>query len=370
MQPLIESARGATLIGRDGRKYLDLSMGYGSVWLGHGDPAVACALQAQLARYAAPGYLASGALETAEAAFSTLLPAGYFLGGIYSTGMEAVEAALRAAWAHTGRLDLAGFAGSEHGRSFVAAALGAEPAAAYMSGEPAFVHRLPGFAEPSAAAALERLAGETALAAVVVEPIQMTGGGHAIGAALCERLFALARQKGFAVIFDEALTAPYRCGARFYGELAGQAPDILVLGKGLGNGFPCAAVALRRGFTWERSQVRPSSTFWNHPLACAAVAATLGELARLDPARKVQAIEAVVRETLGALALRGRGAMWCLSLPDAARQAAFVAKLFEEGIVVSYYPGCIRLLPPLCIEPGELRRGCETIQAAHADTFG
>jgi acetylornithine/succinyldiaminopimelate/putrescine aminotransferase len=362
MQPLIATARGATLVGRDGREYLDLSMGYGSVWLGHADPAVTRALSEQLARYAAPGYLPSGAFEAAEAAFSPLLPQGYFLGGIYSTGMEAVEAALRAAWAHTGRLDLAGFAGSEHGRSYIAAALGAAPA----RGAPPFVHRLPGFADPATVAALERLAGSAALAAVVVEPIQMTGGGHAIGAALCERLFALAREKGFAVIFDEALTAPYRCGARLYCDLAGQAPDVLVLGKGLGNGFPCAAVALRRGFAWGRS-MRPGSTYWNHPLACAAVSATLGELARLRPMEKVREIEAVVRTSLGGPALRGSGAMWCLAVPDS---SALAAQLLEAGVVVSYYQGYIRLLPPLCIDPGELRRGCEAIKAAHAHTVG
>lgn len=366
MQPLIAGARGATLIARDGREYLDLSMGYGSVWLGHGHPAVTAALQEQLARYAAPGYLSSGALEGAQAAFAGLLPPGYFLGGLYSTGMEAVEAALRAAWAHTGRLPLAGFAGSEHGRSLAASALGAPP----PQGAAAFVHRLPGFAEPQAVMALERLAQDVALAAVVVEPIQMTGGGHALGAALAATLFDLARAKGFAVIFDEALTAPWRCGARFYFETLGRSPDVLVLGKGLGNGFPCSAVALRQGFAWDRATVRPGSTFWNHPLACAAVQATLGELARLDSARSVQAIEAVVRETLGSLTLRGRGAMWCVGVPDTGRQAVFTERLLDAGIVTSYYPGYVRLLPPLCIDPAALRRACETLRAIHADTFG
>jgi acetylornithine/succinyldiaminopimelate/putrescine aminotransferase len=362
MQPLIASARGATLVGRNGREYLDLSMGYGSVWLGHADPAVMRALTGQLGHYAAPGYLSSGAFELAAEAIAPFLPDGYYLGGIYSTGMEAVEAALRAAWAHTGRQDIAGFAGSEHGRSYVAAALGAAPA----KGDAPFVHRLPGFADTATATwALERLAETTPLAAVVVEPIQMTGGGHAIGGALCERLFALAREKGFAVIFDEALTAPYRCGARLYSDVVGQAPDVIVLGKGLGNGFPCAAVALRRGFTWGRA-VRPSSTYWNHPLACAAVSATLGELARLRPIEKVREIEAVVRSALDGVALRGAGAMWCLAVPDA---SALAARLLDAGVVVSYYPGYIRLLPPLCIETGELRRSCEAIKAAHAHTL-
>jgi len=363
MQPLIAGALGARLIGRDGREYLDLSMGYGSVWLGHAEPAVTRALSDQLARYAAPGFLSSGAFEACAEAFASLLPPGYFLGGLYSTGMEAVEAALRAAWAHTGRQAVAGFAGSEHGRSYATAALGVAPA----RGDAPFVHRLPGFADPASATwALERLAQTVELGAVVVEPIQMTGGAHAISASLCERLFALARAKGFAVIFDEALTAPWRCGARLYCESVGQLPDILVLGKGLGNGFPCAAVALRQGFTWDRS-MRPGSTYWNHPLACAAASATLAELARLRPVEKVREIEAVVRAALGNLELRGAGAMWCLAAPDS---AALAARLLEGGVVVSYYAGHIRLLPPLCIEAGELRRACEAIKAAHAHPLG
>jgi acetylornithine/succinyldiaminopimelate/putrescine aminotransferase len=365
--PVIASARGALLVDTEGREHIDFSMGYGSVWLGHGHPAVTRALQEQLGRYASPGYFASGAYEAAEAAFARLLPSTHVLGGIYSTGMEAVEAALRAAWAHTGRCALAGFRGSEHGRSFLSAALGG------WSGRPApeFVHLLPAFAQadeiPGEAAALAR---RVELAAMVVEPVQMTGGGRALDAQTAKALFALAREHGFAVIFDEALTAPYRCGAPFYFDRLGVAPDILVLGKGLGNGFPCAAVALRRGVAWDRARVRPGSTFWNHPLACAAVGATLGELEALKPSLKVKEIESVVKEQLGDLRLRGQGALWTLELPDPARQAQFVERLLAARVVTSYYPGYVRLLPPITIEPESLRRGCKAIRSAYADTFG
>ena len=364
--PVIASARGALLVDTDGREHIDFSMGYGSVWLGHGHPAVTRALQEQLGRYASPGYLASGAYEAAEAAFARLLPATHALGGIYSTGMEAVEAALRAAWAHTGRRALAGFRDSEHGRSFLSAALGG-------GGErsPDFVHLLPALSRPHEVVEEARaLARRVELAAMVVEPVQMTGGGRALDAQTARALFALARERGFAVIFDEALTAPYRCGAPFYFDRLGEAPDILVLGKGLGNGFPCAAVALRRGVAWDRARVRPGSTFWNHPLACAAVGATLGELEALPPSLKVKEIESVVKEQLGDLRLRGEGALWTLELPDPARQAKFVERLFAARVVTSYYPGYVRLLPPITIEPEILRRGCEAIRTAYADTFG
>lgn len=368
MPPVIAGARGAFLVDSAGREYLDFSMGYGSVWLGHGHPAIAGAIESQLRRYAAPGFLASGAFEAAEAAFARLLPPGHFLAGIYSTGMEAVEAAIRTAWAHTGRQAVAGLAGSEHGRSFLTGALGGKGLAA---SPPDCVHVLPG---PEAPEALLEKADELSrgaqLAALVVEPIQMTAGARTLEPRTAKALFDLARARGFAVVFDEALTAPYRCGAALYCDLVGEAPDVLVLGKGLGNGFPCAALALRRGFGGDRAKVRPGSTFWNHPLACAAVAATLEAIHGLDPMQKVLQIERVVEQALQGLPLRGRGAMWCVALPDASRQAQFVERLLEAGVVVSYYPGYIRLLPPLTIEAAVLRRGCEAIRDVHAHTFG
>lgn len=368
MAPVIVSAQGDRLRDRDGREYLDLSMGYGSVWLGHGDEGVARAITAQLARHAAPGYLPTETLDAALAALSRFLPDTHFVGGIYSTGMEAVEAALRAAWAQTGRSDIAGFEGSEHGRSFVASALGGAP----LHGNPAFVHRLPGFRAPAGEIEreLERLAARVELAAIVVEPVQMTGGGYEIGVDAGRFVLELARKRGIPVIFDEALTGLHRCGARLYGDLLGEAPDIIVLGKGLANGFPCAAVALRRGFAWDRARVRPGSTYWNHPLACAALAATLNALAELEPADKVRGIERVVRETLGGLELRGRGAMWCLGFPEPGRQASFIGRVLEAGVVASYYDRYLRLLPSLRIDLGALARGCEAIRKAHADTFG
>ena len=368
MAPLIVSAKGDSLRASDGREYLDLSMGYGSVWLGHGEPAVEQALVRQLARHAAPGYLATEALEAAKAALAPFIPATHFVGGFYSTGMEAVEAALRAAWAQSGRLHVAGFEGSEHGRSLAASALGGP----VPDGAAPFAHRLPGFAAPPGVLerALERLAAQVELAAIVVEPVQMSGGGLELGAERARFLLEFGRQRAIPVIFDEALTGLYRCGARLYSDLAGLSPDIVILGKGLANGFPCAALVLRQGFAWDRARVRPGSTYWNHPLACAAAAATLGALAGLDAPGKAREIERTVRESLEGLELRGRGAMWCIGFPDPARQSAFAARLLAAGVVTSYYDRFVRLLPGIRIEPAVLRRGCEAIRQAHADTFG
>jgi 4-aminobutyrate aminotransferase-like enzyme len=365
---VIVGARNERLFDAAGREYIDLCAGYGSVWLGHNHAGVNGALSAQLERYAAPGYLPFEALEQARRALAAFIPHGHFVGGIYSTGMEAMETAVRAACAHTGRAHLAGFAGSTHGRSFLTSALGGaapEPLQPY-------VHTLPGFSsdEQTIAKALHELASEFALAAIVVEPVQMTGGGYELPGKTCAELFAIARARGSVVIFDETLTGLYRCGARSYAEAAGVQPDIMVLGKGLANGFPASAVSLRQGMAWDRERVRPASTYWNHPLACAGIAATLEELSRVDVPQRVAAIEAIIRSELGGLQLRGRGAMWCLASPQPGRQQRFAEAIMESGVVVSYYEHYIRLLPPLTIAPDVLIQACRMIARAHAHTFG
>jgi 4-aminobutyrate aminotransferase-like enzyme len=95
---VITGAQGEWLEDASGQRLLDLCAGYGSIWLGHGHPAVQDALATQLQAYAAPGYLPFPALERARAALARFIPQGHFVGGIYSTGMEAMETALRAAW--------------------------------------------------------------------------------------------------------------------------------------------------------------------------------------------------------------------------------------------------------------------------------
>ncbi len=368
-QPVIVAAHDEWLRDAGGREYIDVSMGYGSVWLGHNHPAVTLALVSQLERYSAPGYLPTGTLEAAEVALRHYIPDTHYLGGIYSTGMEAMETALRAACIHSGRADFVGFSGSTHGRSFVTAAIGGE----VSTGGLEFVHRLPSFARArpnELVVELRQLAQRAALAAIVVEPIQMTGGGHEIPAAACAALFEIAREHAIPVLFDETLTGLYRCGRQFFFEGAGGIPDLLVIGKGMGNGFPCAAVVLRKEFTWDRHRVRPGSTFWNHPLACVAVATTLQQLRRLQPVDKVREIEAVIRAVLGKLELRGRGAMWCLRVPDSARQADFAQRILDAGVIVSYYEGYIRLLPSLTIGLDSLAQACDAIRKSYVDTFG
>lgn len=365
---VVASGRGAFLIDADGREYFDLSMGYGAVWLGHNNPLVREELVTQLDRYAAPGYFPTRAHEAAEHAIARLIPDTHFLGGIYSTGMEAVEAALRAARVHTGHSGMAGFEGSTYGRSLLTSALGGEAGAVDLSPVfclPAFQHARPRDIE----AAVDALTRACGLAAIIVEPILMSGGGYEIGSETLHLLHSMAAERNFTLMFDETLTGLYRCGRRFFFENVDDVPDVFVIGKGVANGFPAAAVILRKGYAWDRARVKPSSTFWNHPLACAAISATLGQITAASAVEAVGRIEETIRTQLAGLDLRGRGAMWCLGFPDIDKQGLFAARLLDAGMVVSYYDRYIRLLPGLHVDIGNLAAACADIKRIYADTF-
>ena len=364
----VASSRGAFLIDSDGREYFDLSMGYGAVWLGHNNPLVREALVTQLDRYAAPGYFSTRAHQAAEQAIARFIPDTHFLGGIYSTGMEAVETALRAARVHTGNSGMAGFEGSTYGRSLLTSALGGEAGGVDLR----HVFRLPAFQharQRDIEAAVDDLTRTGDLAAIIVEPILMSGGGYEIGSDTLHLLQSMAIERNFTVIFDETLTGLYRCGRRFFFESVGDLPDVFVIGKGVANGIPAAVVILRKGYAWDRARVKPSSTFWNHPLACAAMTATLGQITDASAVEAVGRIEETIRTQLAGLELRGRGAMWCLGFPDIGKQSLFATRLLDAGIVVSYYDRYIRLLPGLHVDIGNLAAACADIKRIYADTF-
>ncbi len=361
---IIARSRDELLYDQDGVAYTDLCMGYGSVWLGHANEAVRTAVCAQLAEHASPGYLASAAANRAYAALAGFLPASHHVAGLYSTGMEAMEFALRVCCAHTGRADIAGFAGSTHGKSFVTAALGWEPPYQQLPN----IHRLPFVrdkTENEILDALRAMLKARPLAAIVVEPVQMSAGGFHASDAFYADVYELARAHGALLVFDEIVTGFYRTGEPFYFSRLPFVPDIVLLGKGMANGLQASAVALRNDIGIDRDTVRPGSTFVNHPVTAAAIQATLAELSALEPKRRVAGLEAVIRDALPAESLRGLGAMWCLQLPTQVEAREFATKLVERNVIVSYYANYVRLLPALTMNTATLAQACRAIREVY-----
>jgi acetylornithine/succinyldiaminopimelate/putrescine aminotransferase len=361
----IAAADNDQLYDEQGRSYIDLFSAHGTTWLGHANPAIAAELTAQIQKLWIAGGLATSVAEEAKQAVEGFFPPSHYLAAFYSTGMEAAEFALRVARTVTGRNGVVGFERSMHGKSLATAHLGWDNHDGLHL--PGFI-RLPFVRTCSEEDILGRL-GDVLLmqtvSAVVVEPLQASGGGHWASPRFYNELASLCSRHGALTVFDELLTGFHRTGPRFFFEDLDFVPDVVLIGKSLGNGFPVSGVVVNRRFQISPAML-PGSTYSGNPLAAAVVRATLRQVRSFDLAARVHSIEEVIVETLGPLrdrgvALRGRGALWILELPEDIDVEATVVAIYERGVAIGFTGRMLRLIPAATIDLSRLRRACSII---------
>ena len=363
----IARAANDLIFDEEGRRYIDLFVSVGTAWLGHCHPAVTAAVAEQLGRVWMTGTLETAARAEARALLGSFFPATHEAVALYSTGMEAAEFALRLARVATGRTEVVGFERGMHGKSLATADLCWDNRdGAHVPG----FHRVPfvpACPEEETLGRLERLLAGGTVSAVFVEPVQGYGGGYRASDGFYQGVRRLCRQHGALLVFDEILTGLHRTGPPFFFSDLGFVPDVVLVGKGLGNGFPVSAVVADRAYP-VRPAMFPGSTFAGNPLAAAAAAATLREIQALDLRRKVGRIEHVIRTTLAPLekvgvALRGAGAMWVAELPPGPDAGAVYAELLRRGVAAGCAGRHVRLLPPATIDEGNLETACAAVAA-------
>jgi acetylornithine/succinyldiaminopimelate/putrescine aminotransferase len=362
----IDRAENDVIFDDAGRRYIDLFTAHGTTWLGHANPAITLALKAQLDRVWITGTLATAAADRAKAAVERLFPPSHGLVGLCSTGMEAAEFAIRIARRFTGRMGLIGFSRSMHGKSLATSHL------AWDNGDgldlPDF-HRLPFPTHAEEPVVLDRLGealGRKRIAGVFIEPIQGSGGGYCASEGFYRRVASLCADSAALVVFDELLTGLYRTGPRFFFENCGVVPDLVLIGKGLGNGFPVSGVVANRRIALTAAML-PGSTFSGNPLAASVVAATIEEIERLDMPGRVADISRAVDSSLGSLdefgfRLRGRGAFWTMEIPTRFDADAIVREIYGAGVAVGRTGHLLRFLPPVTIGPSNLAMACEALR--------
>lgn len=345
-----------------GRAYTDLFSANGTAWLGHANPAIAEAVARQLGLVWNTGAIPTPVRDAAQVAVEAYAPPTHRLASFFSTGMEAVEFALRLARIATSRPRLVAFEHSMHGKSLATAALGWNNAWNLRSDE---LVRLP-FVDQSPEAEilfrLEELLSAENVAAALVEPLLGSYGGHTATPAFCQQLAALCQANGTLLIFDEILTGLGRTGCKFLFEELGVLPDVFLVGKSLGGGFPASGVLVNRRIAIE-PRMLPGSTFAGNPLASAAVLATMAEISRLDIPARVAAIGGVIERTLSPLrqlgmSLRGRGALWVLELSDRIDVERFLGDVYQQGVAVGNAGRFVRLLPAATIRLERLEAAC------------
>lgn len=368
---VVAEARNALLYNIDGSRHIDLFAANGTLLLGHCCQAINEQLIRQCQRIWISGRLETDTRLAAKAAIERMIPADYYLSGLYSTGMEAAEFALRAVRVLTKRKDVIGFARGMHGKSM---------ATAFLAWDNPFGYPLPGIIRlpfpdattaPAVLAELDGLLARGETAAVFIEAIQGSGGGVSVDVAFGQALTALCRRHRTLLVADEILTGFFRTGPLFFFQRCGLEPDVILAGKCMGNGFPVSAVLLRRGLEVTPAML-PFSTYAENALAAAAVVATLQELERLPLAAMIAAVEAQLQRHLersASTAMRVTiwGALCIIDTSDASQAQRIADACYERGVLISQAGSILRLLPPITIEPSLLEQALAVLVEAIAE---
>ncbi|HUZ13211.1 MAG TPA: aspartate aminotransferase family protein [Caulobacteraceae bacterium] len=378
-----ERGRGAWLYTAEGEAYLDCLAGIATTGLGHAHPKLVQALRDQGEKlwhvsniFRIPGQ----ELLAARLCEATGLDVVFFT----NSGTEAIECALKTArkfhWAkgQPERIEVIGFEGAFHGRSY---------AAIFAAGNPSYVEgfgpALPGYRTLPFGdmEALEAALAE-APCAVIVEPVQGEGGARALPPRDLTRLRQLCRGTGTLLIYDEIQCGLGRTGKLFAHEWAEDAaPDIMCVAKALGDGFPVGACLASALAASGMSVGSHGSTYGGNPLAMAVGLAALEELTRPETLANVRDIAGYFTQQLSGLKerfpdviaeIRGKGLLIGLRLIPNNRD--FMALAREEKLLIAGGgDNCVRLLPSLLLTREEAReaitrleRACEAAQSRAA----
>ncbi|MDN5929747.1 MAG: aspartate aminotransferase family protein [Pseudonocardia sp.] len=311
--PAFVRGEGAWLRTAAGEAWFDGTSGSGAATLGHQHPVVTAAAVAQLNRLTHTGCkFGSDARAELFSRLSALAPYADAAVLPTVTGSEAVEAALKIARAVTGRRGVLSFRYAYHGKTAGALALTwRSEFRSYSALAPEVLAAdLPdprtGPADLAAFSAhlsdvLDRV-GE--VAAVVLEPVQVTEGMLAVEPAVLDEIGRQARARGALFVLDEIYTGLGRAGQLFAAEALSAPPDMTLLGKTLGNGFPIAVVVGERSVLDALPPGVQTSTFSGHPVSCAAGAAVLDVIAEQDLPRRATELGARLGTALDVLAAR------------------------------------------------------------------
>jgi 4-aminobutyrate aminotransferase / (S)-3-amino-2-methylpropionate transaminase / 5-aminovalerate transaminase len=289
----VARAEGSVIEDVDGNRYLDLAAGICVNALGHAHPRYRQILKDQIDEVMV-GSFTTERRSHALAKIAAHTPPGLTRVQLYSSGAEAVEAALRLAKSFTKKYEFLSFWGGFHGKTAGTMSLigdgtkiGFGPAVPGSYHTPyADCYRCPlKLSYPSCGIECAQFARKVvknsttgALAAILIEPIQGTAGNIVPPPEFMPAIQEIARENDALLISDEMITGFGRTGRWFGCEHSGVRPDVMTLGKGLGAGFPVSGLvstdAITRATPWANPS-GSSSSYGGNPMAGAAALASV-----------------------------------------------------------------------------------------------
>lgn len=407
-EPLVlVEGHGTTVIDSDGREYLDLFSGILTTSLGHCHPTVVERVRDQIGRlgHTSTLYLNEPQVRAAQR-LAGLAPGGLTQSFFTNSGTEAVETAVMLACLYTGRSEIIALRQAYSGRSFLATNLTAHASWRPLSSNlPGIKHvmspyryRFPvsGLSDEQMVDVLARDLADAIRtitngrpAAFMAETIQGVAGYVVPPPGYFQRMVEIIHECGGLFICDEVQAGFGRTGGKWFGiEHWDVEPDIMVMAKGIANGFPVGATITRPEIA-EAWTAKTISTFGGNAVCMAATAATLEVMEQEDTPARSASRGAQLRSGMDALferyrwigEVRGMGLMQAMELvedretkePSPRRAKALLEAAKDEGLLIGIggtFGSVIRLGPSMLISEQEtaeavvrLDKACRTVDS-------
>ncbi len=399
----VKEARGALLIGVDGRELIDFAGGIGVMNVGHSHPKVVAAIKAQAERYVHTCFhvvMYEPYVELA-ARLNELAPGDFPKMTMFAnSGAEAVENAVKVGRYATGRPAIIVFENAFHGRTLLTMTMtskvkpykfGFGPFAPEVYRAPyAYCYRCPfgetypqcgvGCADHLESFFVSNVAAEST-AAIIAEPIQGEGGFVTPPPEYFPKLRKICDKYGIALIIDEIQSGAGRTGKMYAIEHWGVEPDIITMAKSLGAGLPISAVTGRAEMMNKPHAGGLGGTYGGNALACSAALAVLDVLFQDGLLKQAEALGKKLRARLDEFQktyeivgdVRGKGPMLAMELvrdrktkePASTEAKKLVSLCYDKGLVLlscGNFGNVIRMLMPLVITDEQLDKGLNILE--------
>ena len=406
----VESANGAVVTDVDGNQLLDFAGGIGVLAAGHCPPTVVEAIKDQADELLhICGIVAThDSMVNLSEALNAAAPGDFPKKTLLmNSGAEAVESAVKLARAATGRAGILVFEGAYHGRTNMTMSMtskyglfkkGFGPFASevYRIPFPNVLRRPPG-ADPEQFVgwsiqklreALISHVDPSAIAAIVIEPVQGEGGFIPAPKPFLEEIRAICDEHGIVMVADEVQAGFGRTGKLFSIEHSGVVPDLITMAKSMGSGMPISAVVGRAELLDAAHPGGMGGTYSGNPVACVAALETIKLINSPEFLGRAEEIGIRLRAGLeelhakhpGRIAeVRGLGPMLVIELvsdenltPDPPLTQAVNKATLARGLITiraGLFSNCVRFLPPLNITDEQLDEALAVLDEAFTDAL-
>ncbi|MEX0281215.1 MAG: aspartate aminotransferase family protein [Arenibacterium sp.] len=384
----------------DGRRYIDLLGMNVCISVGHSHPRVVAAAmeQAQELTHCTTMFYHPTPAHLAEELAATMPKGHDWVVHLTNSGAEAIDLAMTMARTSTGNLDLLALRTAYHGPTAAAQSITGISGWRHpgMPGNVAFVadpNQYRGIFGSGTEPYLEEIthtinaATSGSVAGIIVESVQGYGGIHQMPQGYMSGAAERVRAAGGLYIADEVQSGFGRTGDHFWGfEADSIVPDIVVMAKGLGNGFPIGAVVAKKHIAEPMAEKFMFHTYGANPTSAAAARAVLAVLRDEGLQENAAHVGSQLLERLQDLKdkhkaigdVRGTGLMLALEfvkdreskIPDKDMTAEVFEACRAQGLILSKsgpFQQCLRMVPPLCLSVNDVDQIANGLDQALSD---